>query len=183
MKNCIRGSVPIRDKYGRCICDKCLEFNRYRQRGSNAKRAEYIKNWQNENKEKVNEYAREWNQRNPEKRKEVIEDWRKRNPDKVKEMNRRAGKKWASNNKGARNAIDMRRKAAKIQRTPKWADLEAIKMVYTEAAKLSKETGIRHEVDHIVPLQGVNVSGLHVHNNLQIITRRDNRSKGNKFNV
>ena len=77
----------------------------------------------------------------------------------------------------------MKRKASLIQRTPKWADIEKIKAFYIELERLTKETGILHEVDHIIPLQGKFVSGLHVHNNLQILTRSENRSKGNNFNI
>jgi len=59
--------------------------------------------------------------------------------------------------------------------------LEKIILFYIEAAKLTKETGISHEVDHIIPLQGEFVSDLHVHNNLQIIPRSKNRSRKNKI--
>jgi hypothetical protein len=65
--------------------------------------------------------------------------------------------------------------------TPPWADLDGIAAVYAEARRLTRETGIDHEVDHIVPLRGQLVSGLHVPANLRIVTMTVNRSKGNAF--
>lgn len=60
------------------------------------------------------------------------------------------------------------------QATPKWADLEAIKLFYLVCPK-----GMT--VDHIIPLKGKNVSGLHVLENLQYLTARENSKKHNKF--
>ena len=74
------------------------------------------------------------------------------------------------------NAINAKRRAAKLQRTPAWADLEAIRQFYAGCPK-------GYEVDHIVPLQGVNVSGLHVLNNLQYLTKSENCKKNNKYDV
>lgn len=85
--------------------------------------------------------------------------------------------------KATRNAARARREAAKMKRTPRWADLMAIKAVYFAARDLTVSTGIEHQVDHIVPLQGRLVSGLHVHNNLQILTRSENARKHNHFEV
>jgi hypothetical protein len=73
------------------------------------------------------------------------------------------------------------RKISKKHRTPSWTDPDKILEVYKEAARLTKETGIPHRVDHIVPLQGKLVSGLHVSWNLQIITEKQNLLKSNKF--
>jgi 5-methylcytosine-specific restriction endonuclease McrA len=76
--------------------------------------------------------------------------------------------------------VSARQKRVK-QATPKWADVSAIKEFYIDAQRLSKETGIPHEVDHVIPLQGKLVSGLHVPANLQILTESENTSKNNKF--
>lgn len=65
------------------------------------------------------------------------------------------------------------------QATPPWVDLSAITDVYRQAAILAEATGIPHDVDHIVPLRGKNVCGLHVHWNLRPLPASDNRSKGN----
>lgn len=71
-------------------------------------------------------------------------------------------------------ALNAKRRADSILRTPKWADLEKIKQVYINCPK-----GM--VVDHIVPLRGKNVSGLHVHTNLQYLTPSENSHKGNRF--
>lgn len=64
---------------------------------------------------------------------------------------------------------------------PNWADRDAIKAIYRKCAEITKATGIDHEVDHIVPLRGKNVCGLHIHQNLQILTREENARKSNKL--
>ncbi len=69
-----------------------------------------------------------------------------------------------------------KRRASKIQRTPVWADHLVISMIYEDCPE-------GHEVDHIIPLQGKNVSGLHVPWNLQYLTPEENLSKGNRFVV
>ncbi len=55
--------------------------------------------------------------------------------------------------------------------------------MYEEAQRLTKETGIPHEVDHDLPLNGKYVSGLHVFENLRVVTRNQNRTKSNRFSV
>lgn len=74
-----------------------------------------------------------------------------------------------------------KRRAAKLKATPRWADRKEIAKVYAEAVERTRETGVRMEVDHIVPLRGENVCGLHVANNLQVLTRTENSKKGNRF--
>ena len=76
-------------------------------------------------------------------------------------------------------------KLDKEQRTPPWSTKEhkeEILQLYTKCKILSKESGIAYEVDHIIPLRGKIVSGLHIPWNLQISTREENNSKRNKWN-
>lgn len=67
-----------------------------------------------------------------------------------------------------------RRRAAKLQRTPKWADLGAIKQFY-----LNCPEGM--VVDHVIPLRGKIISGFHIVENLQYLTPEENLKKGNKY--
>ena len=84
-------------------------------------------------------------------------------------------KKYAAGiGKAGKNATVAKRRAAKLQRTPAWADLEAIKQFYLNCPK-------GYHVDHDVPLQGENISGLHVLNNLVYLTAEDNLKKSNKW--
>lgn len=72
-------------------------------------------------------------------------------------------------------------RAKKLNRLPSWCDREKLKQIYTEAVLRTEEQNIKYEVDHIIPLNGETVSGLHVPENLQILTQRQNNEKTNKF--
>ena len=77
-----------------------------------------------------------------------------------------------------------RRRAAKLQRTPSWLTEEHKKQIcllIIKRDRVTRETGIPHHLDHIVPLQGVNVSGLHVPWNMQVLPESENCSKSNFF--
>ena len=92
-------------------------------------------------------------------------------------------KEYQKANRYILNARDARRRARKLNATPDWLTdehKEQMKAIYREAKKMEKKTGITHHVDHIEPLQGENVSGLHVPWNLQVLTATDNLSKGNR---
>ncbi len=80
----------------------------------------------------------------------------------------------------ARNAA---RRAAELRQTLVSVNPKEIEEFYRESDRLTKETGIRYSVDHIVPLLGKYVRGLHVPWNLQIIPLIDNFKKGNRFMV
>lgn len=111
-----------------------------------------------------NEYNKEYRKNNPQRKRSDQALYRKRHPGKV-------------------NASTAKRDAAKKQRTPLWLTklhFDQIEVFYEASTALTKELGIDFEVDHIVPIQGKNVSGLHVPWNLQVITASDNASKRNR---
>ena len=92
-------------------------------------------------------------------------------------------RKYKHANRARATALERNRKASKLSRTPMWLtpdDFASISGLYAAAARVTRETGVPHEVDHIYPLQGKWVSGLHVPLNLQIISANDNRRKSNK---
>jgi len=76
------------------------------------------------------------------------------------------------------------RNAWRKKHTPAWItkeQIEHMRWFYSEAKRLKSLTGRRYEVDHIIPIKGKTVSGLHVPWNLQILTFEENRAKGNKL--
>lgn len=74
-----------------------------------------------------------------------------------------------------------KRNAYKLSATPAWAEQAQIQEFYKESRRLTDETGISHNVDHIVPLQHPLVCGLHTPDNLQVLTRQENQQKHNFF--
>lgn len=82
-----------------------------------------------------------------------------------------------SHGRASIRAAMSKRRTVKLKRTPAWADLDAIKGVYKKAAVAGLV------VDHIIPLQGKLVSGLHVSNNLQLLSSTENSRKKNHFVV
>ena len=147
---------------------------------SEQKRAAYKKAWNQANREKHNTSNKLWRDKNKEKITLYKKAWRERN----KKQQALYDKLWKQLNSDKVNAQNNKRRCAKLNRIPKWINLETIsqiKNLYKLAVVKTKETGIKWHVDHIIPLQGKNVSGLHVLANLQVIPAVENLRKNNKF--
>lgn len=166
------------------------------------KRRQYLRN-----QEKVKAQSAEWAANNRERKlandrarysanKEELaakkREYRAANPDKIKEANARHYKKhrekrladrkrYYEENKAKVIEGNRRRESALANRTPDWSDPKKINEIYESAVQATKETGIPHEVDHVIPLQGRKVSGLHHQDNLLVVPRSENRSKFNAF--
>lgn len=135
-------------------------MRKYRQCNSNfiEGRKIYIRRYAQQNSEKVGRYSIEYRRKNP-------------------EVSRKANRKYYRKNKAAKKANAAKYRAAKLCRIPKWlteAQLQQIKDFYVNCPG-----GM--VVDHIYPLQGKYVSGLHHPDNLQYLTRSENCHKSNKM--
>jgi len=85
--------------------------------------------------------------------------------------------------KAERNAYVVNRRKKRDKSMPPWANKDKILEFYKKARQLSTETGIPHDVDHIIPSNHKLVCGLHCEFNLQVIPRTENRQKNNKFSI
>ena len=97
-----------------------------------------------------------------------------RSTEKGKINNRKGYSSWRIKNLSKKAFKEATRRADKLKRTPKWANLEDIKNFYIACPK-------GYHVDHIIPLKGENISGLHVLENLQYLPAMENIKKGNKY--
>jgi len=123
---------------------------------------------------------REWRANNLEKGLVACRNWSRNNPEKHKAAKR----EWLKNNLDKNAEAAMRYHASKLKRTPPWLTAKhhaEIRQFYVLSAKLTKDTGVQYSVDHVMPLQGVTSSGLHVPWNLQVITMAENSRKGNRI--
>lgn len=177
-KPCKHGHLSERrvDSGGCIECGKS-EYKRQWREANKDKIAEYQRQWREANPDKKAEYERRYYQANKDKKSEYERQYREANPDKIAERQRR----WREANRDKKAATQAKRRSAKLERTPAYADLGALEAFYALAKEMTEETGIPHHVDHIVPLQGDNVSGLHVSTNLQVIPAEDNLRKGNSY--
>ena len=175
MKTCRKCDIELvvgenwtasRAKNGEYICRDCVkaykaEYYKANPEKKRAQNAEYYK----ANTEKVKARQAEYNKANPEKKKAYNAKWRKANPEKVKERNA----KYYKANPGKINAKTAKRRALIKQQTPSWYCHATVTEIYEVAAEFG------YEVDHIVP---ISKGGLHSHENLQLLTQRENASKG-----
>ena len=126
---------------------------------------EYGRQHYRDNKQKYIDKANQWVKENHSRRLEIQASHKK-------------------NNRAAATADTAMYRAAKDQRTPNWLtefDYIHIKCLYQVAAMRTRESGEPWHVDHVIPLRGKNVSGLHVPANMQVIRGEDNVRKNNVY--
>lgn len=159
-----RSKAQMKARYERIKHVAWQQQKKYFEKNPEAKekRRQYIKKWLSENKERYYKKCREYVKKNPEKTTEYK-------------------KRWADKNKAYRALQWMKRSEKLKKATPSWVDDERIKTKIKEREAMTRLTGILHHVDHVIPIQGENVCGLHVAENMRVIPARDNLAKRNKY--
>lgn len=174
------------------ICSKCKEeklvddFARRKSSkdGHDSHCKNCVKHYHEINKNRISEYNRQYKEDNKDQFSEYHKQYRKQyyedNKDKILEQH----KHYKKANRPKFNALNAKRNATKLNATPDWLtseELQQIEEFYREAQTLKLLTGQKYHVDHIVPLQGENVCGLHVPWNLQVLEASENIKKSNKL--
>ena len=143
---------------------------------------EYQRQYRIKNRDRLIAYKKLWVLENSEKVKIDAKNRYKTKKDEIKQY----VAQYKKLNPAKANANKAKRKAAKNLRTPAWLteiDYERIQNQYKLASILTKLHGEPWHIDHIIPLQGKLVSGLHVPSNLQVLRGSENCSKQNQFNI
>ena len=180
-KPCKRGHLSDRYINGQCI--ECVKIQSQNWRASNPeKHKQAMKKWWENNKELHNVRVKRWQASNKEKTRLDAKAWCAANPDKVAAKTKR----YRDLNPGKINAWSVANAAKRAKRLPKWLtddDKWMLAEAYALAKLRTKMFGFEWEVDHIIPLQGKRVSGLHVPTNVQVVPKVVNRAKQNKYHL
>ena len=112
-------------------------------------------------KQKNNDRSTAWRKANPEQTRVVVDTWHRDNPDRSATI------------KGKESAM---RRGALVSDI---YDISLCVPFYTESRRLTRETGVRHDVDHVLAISN---GGLHCQTNLQVLTQSDNLAKRNSNN-
>jgi transposase len=148
---------PVSEFYvSRPECKECTKAKSKLNRKSKEERTEYNKQYWAKNKARLTQANKEYYEANKEKLRQQMKDYYR-------------------NNKSAFLAYNSNRRAALLNATPKWADLNEIKYIYELAQKRDLV------VDHMIPLNNKFVCGLHTPDNLRCISHEWNAAKSNKF--
>lgn len=156
------------------------------------KKRAYHRAWSAKNKDRLRKYYEKQREENPEGLKRSARKWQEKNKEKVKEASRRYYErnrqkileKTRQRNASLNSYYSRTYQARRLKASPRWlnkSQKEQMKQFYILARRFSEETGIKHTVDHIIPLRSSTVCGLHVPWNLQVITLVENSKKHNSY--
>ena len=167
--NCVECGELLSGRQRKYCSKKCIdvEYNKRRKIGGDlySCKLQYDREYRQKNKDYIKKQKSEYYYSNHEVRKAKIREW-------------------ARNNKAHKYSLEVARRTKKIKATPNWLSeehKEEIRLLYKVREFLSEYDGVEYHVDHIIPLRGNGVSGLHVPWNLQIITAKENIKKSNKL--
>lgn len=155
------------------VCQKCnidIKVSKITLKCRKCYNQDYHKEYQIKKKEELKQYKHNWYL---EQRKEQLAKAQLRYPE-TRERRVAAANRWKKRNPGKVNHYTAERRASKLDRTPEWINPESLKEIYINCPK-------DKTVDHIIPLNNKNVSGLHVPWNLQYLTMSENSIKQAKF--
>jgi len=141
------------------------------------KRYEYKKAWAKANAEKMRASRKRYEEKNAEKVAEY------RASEEFKQFTRKNVMRYQRKYPDKTLAKVRKRQMLKLQATPSWVNYTRIEALYSLAAMLTRETGEKYHVDHIIPIKSKLVCGFHVYENLRVIPAKDNLLKSNKFSV
>lgn len=167
---CSKGHTALRKTKGACV--ECLKLE---WKGGAEKRREYFQQYNT--KEAVKEKKHQWYMKNREK----VIDAAKTRPVEVKRGYQKA---WKERNTLWVRADTKARRRKHRQATPPWLTREQkaeIRSIYKIAITMTKLAKEQYVVDHIIPLRGDGVCGLHVPWNLRVILQTENLAKSNKL--
>lgn len=151
------------------------------RKGNPDKAKQHQARYRDKNQEQIRATDRAWLDANPDRRMQVCATYRLNNVDKEREYR----KAYHANNPGLRRARLAQYRSALVRATPMWFcenDKKLFKQFCEKAELLRRDAGEVWHVDHVIPLQGKSVCGLHISGNWQLLPARENLSKGNKFN-
>jgi len=160
--------------------DKLIAYHKAYFEANREKERARMKAYYEANKDKLIARSKAWQKANPDKLLARSKAYHKANREKLLARM----KAWQKANPDKNNARNAKRRGCRLQATPPWltADhLAEIQEWYTIAQEIQWLSEEPLEVDHIIPLQGTNVCGLHVPWNLQILPKSENIKKGNKL--